>query len=404
MARITTPLSDAEIKRTKADPNVNQKLSDGGGLYLLIEKSGSKKWRLDYYRPITKKRNTLAFGIYPEVSLLEARAKRDEAKKLLASDIDPSEQKKVDVREAKLSASNTFHHVAMEWLPKQNYAESTLDKAHYLLELPFLIFGKRPIAEILPIEVLDVCRIAEKNGHLEKARKTMNKCSQVFRYGVAIGACKFDPTRDLKGSLETPVTVHHAALTEPTDVGLLLNDIDHYTGKFVTVCALKLAPLLFTRPGELRKLEWAKLNLVTAQWRYTPPKTQKTTGVEMIVPLAAQVIDILKKLHPITGHTKYVFPANHTSLKTMSENTVNQALRRMGWESEEVCGHGFRATARTILEEELNYPYELIEMQLGHKVRDSNGRAYNRTWKIKLRTEMMQAWADYLDDLRIKAR
>lgn len=314
MARITTPLSDAEIKRTKANPNINQKLSDGGGLYLLIEKSGSKKWRLDYYRPITKKRNTLALGIYPEISLLEARAKRDEARKLLASGIDPSEQKKVEVREAKLAASNTFEAVKIDWLGKQNYAEATLDKANYLLELPLLKFGKRPIGEILPIEVLDVCRIAERNGHLEKARKTMNKCSQVFRHGVAIGACKSDPTRDLKGALETPVTVHHSALTEPSDLGLLLNDIDHYSGRFVTVSALKLAPMLFTRPGELRKLEWEKLNLDTAQWRYTPPKTKKTTGVEMIVPLPRQAVEILKQLLPVTGHTKYVFPASHTSL------------------------------------------------------------------------------------------
>jgi integrase len=400
MPKIAKPLTELQIKNAK--PQEKQyKLADGGGLYLLVKPDGAKLWRFDYARPVIKTRNTLSFGIYPETSLLRARSQRDEVKKQLASDIDPSEQKKAEIREAKVAAGNTFEAVALEWLSKQKYAESTHKKALYLLELPILKLGRKPIADILPIEVLDVCRVAEKEGHLEKARKTLNKCAQVFRYGVAISACKSDPTRDLKGALETPERTHHAAITEPGELGQLLGDIDHYSGFFTTVCALKLAPILFTRPGELRALRWEKIDLQAAQWRYTPPKTKKSTGVEMIVPLPQQAIAILTKLHPVTGHTDFVFPSTHTTLKPMSENTINQALRRMGWDSDKVCGHGFRATARTILEEVLEYPADLIEMQLGHKVKDTNGRAYNRTWKLKLRTEMMQAWADYLDSLKL---
>ena len=399
MPKIAKPLTDLQIKAAKPKEKP-YKLTDGEGLYLLVKPDGAKLWRLDYTRPIIKKRNTLALGAYPDISLSEVRSKREQAKKQLANDIDPSEQKKADLREAKVAAGNTFEAVAMEWLSKQKYAEATRDKALYLLKLPIQKLGRKPIADILPIEVLDVCRIAEKEGHLEKARKTMNKCGQVFRYGVAISACKSDPTRDLRGALETPNTEHHAAITEPLELGVLLNDIDHYSGFYTTVRALKLAPILFTRPGELRALRWDKLNLETAQWRYTPPKTKKSTGVEMIVPLPKQAIAILRGMQVVSGHTEFVFPASHTTLKPMSENTINQALRRMGWSGDQMCGHGFRATARTILEEVLEYPPELIEMQLGHRVRDPNGRAYNRTWKIKQRTDMMQAWADYLDELK----
>jgi len=399
MPRTVKPLSDTQIKFAKPR-ELQYKLSDGDGLYLLVKPDGVKLWRMDYTRPITKKRNTLAFGVYPDISLADARSKREEARKLIALGSDPSEQRKEDARVAKIAAANTFESVALEWLSKQKFAESTKEKSKYLLILPFLKFGHRPISEILPYEVLDVCRIAEKEGHLEKARRIRQRCSQVFRYGVALGICSSDPTRDLRGALEAPETRHHSAIVDPCEVGRLLVDIENYSGNYTTVSALKIAPMLFTRPGELRALKWADLDLDLAQWRYTPPKTKKKTGIQMIVPLASQVVGILRELQAIHGHSEYVFPAIHTKLKCMSENTINQALRRMGWEADQVCGHGFRATARTILEDVLDYPPELIEMQLGHQVKDPNGRAYNRTWKLVKRTEMMQHWADYLDDLR----
>jgi integrase len=402
MPKIVKPLTDSQIKSAKPLEQP-YKLSDGGGLYLLVKPDGVKLWRLDYTRPFVNKRNTLAFGVYPEVSLADARIKRDTARKQIAAELDPSEERKAEDRAIKVAASNTFEAVAREWLSKQKYADATHEKALYLLELPIQKFGRRPISSILPAEVLDVCRIPEKEGHLEKARKVRNKCSQVFRYGVASGSCVSDPTRDLLGALEAPETKHHSALTEPSDVGKLLVDIDNYSGRYITVSALKIAPLLFTRPGELRALKWSALNLDLGQWRYTPPKTKKSTAVQMIVPLASQVVCILRDLLEVSGDSEYVFPAIHTKVKCMSENTINQALRRMGWEADQVCGHGFRATARTILEEVLEFPIELIEMQLGHQVRDSNGRAYNRTWKLAKRTEMMQRWADYLDELKNKS-
>lgn len=399
MPVVVKPLTDSQVKNAKPKEKP-YKLSDGSGLYLLVKIDGARLWRLNYSRPITKKANTLALGVYPDVSLAEARLKRDQARKLIAADVDPSEQRKTEHREALLAASNSFEVVAGLFMAKQNYSEASITKAAWLLEIPFLKFGKRPIKEITPMDVLLACQIAEKAGTLEKANRMLSKCSQVFRHGVSIGACESDPTRDLRGALEKQEVVHHAALTDPSEVGLFLQDVEHYTGRFATVVALRIMPMLFTRPGELRAMKWLDLDLDKAQWAYTPPKTRKSTKISMIVPLPSQVVALLREIHPVTCYSIYVFPCTNTKLKPMSSGTINQALRRMGWVSEEVCGHGFRATARTILDEELDYSPDLIDMQLGHKVKDTNGRAYNRTWQIKKRTEMMQSWADYLDGLR----
>ena len=404
MPKVVKSLTDTQVRLAKPREK-NYKISDGNGMYLLVKVDGSKHWRLDYTRPILQKRNTLAFGGYPDVSLSEARAKRDHARKLLASGVDPSDQRKAEIRETKLASNNTFEFVALEWLEKQAYQPSTLKAARYLFEIPFQQFGNKPIAEITPIEVLEACRIAEKQGNLEKARKMRIKCGQVFRYGVATTVCVSDPTRDLKGALKAPTTQHLAAIIDPNELKLLLDDIEHYQGRGRTIYALKLAPILFVRPGELRTMRWDQLNLDEAQWSYIPPKTKRTSRVEMVIPLPSQCVEILRQVKVIADSkgslSEYVFPCQSSSLKPMSENTINQALRRLGWETDQVCGHGFRATARTILEEVLEYPAELIEMQLGHRVSDPNGRAYNRTWKLKPRAEMMQAWADYLHQLRI---
>lgn len=404
MPKLVVPLSDAQIKRLKSPDSGSLKFSDGGGLYLLLTADGGRYWRMDYTRPIIKKRNTLAFGSYPALSLAGAREKREAARRLLVNQIDPAEQKKQDQRAALLSAINTFESVANEWIKKRKAAESTKEKDVYLLTDPIRIFGKRTLDDILPVEILEVCQISEKQGHLEKARKIRAKVGQVFRYGVATGRCKRDPTSDLRGALETPQVKHHAALIEPDKVGELLRDIDHYSGRYTTVQALKIAAYTFVRPAELRKALWSEIDLEQREWRYTPPKTRKQTSVDLVVPLSTQVVDILTSLKSITGNSLYVFPAIHTNVKPMSENTVNQALRRMGWEKEEMCGHGFRAMAKTILEEKLRFDDRLTEMQLGHQVRDMHGRAYNRTKYIDDRAAMMQQWADYLDGLRDSGR
>lgn len=400
MPKIVTPLTDTQVKRAKSNPDSNQKLFDGGGLYLLIDKSGSKFWRLDYTRPQSKKRNTLAVGVYPAVSLADARLFRDNTKKLLAQGIDPSEQKKKEVIAHQLELKNTFCVLAKEWLSRQDFSEATIKKSEYLLKFAYDDFGNKPVSEITPKDVLDVCRKIETKGNHETAKGVKVKCGQVFRYGVGLGICDRDVTQDLRGVLKPPQVTHRAAIIEPNELGHLLVAIDNYQGKFVTQIALKIAPLVFVRPIELRTAKWSDIDLEAHLWKYTPPKTKKQTGLQHIVPLSNQVMALLLVIKPITEKSEYVFPAVHTNVKPMSENTINQALRRLGYSGDEVCGHGFRATARTILDEVLGYPLDVIEQQLAHTVRDMHGRAYNRTKHLDKRIEMMQRWSDYLDDLK----
>lgn len=400
MPKLVVPLTDTQIKKAKNEGHSPIKLSDGGGLYLLLDTKGNKYWRMDYIRPITKKRNTLAFGLYPEISLADARTRRDNARKLVAQGVDPSEQKKQDAAEALISANDSFESIALEWLERQQTADVTKNKALYLLKFAFAGFGKKPIRDVLPIDVLKVCREAEAEGHLEKAHRIKSKCSQVFRYAIASTILETDPTRDLRGALKSVEVTHHAAIIEPVQVGQLLRAIDSYTGQLITIAALKLAPLTFVRPGELRAAKWADIDLDKGVWSYTPPKTKKQTKVELIVPLSTQALAILKDVHLISANSEYVFPSLYTNLRCMSEGTINQALRRMGYGKDEMCGHGFRAMARTILEEVLEYPIEIIEQQLGHQVRDMHGRAYNRTKHLDKRKDMMQAWANYLDSIK----
>ncbi len=404
MPKTVIPLTDSKIKTIKANPEKMQKLSDGNGLFLIISKSGDKSWRFDYSRPYTKKRNSLSFGSYPLVTLADARIKRDEARTLLSQNIDPYIDK-VRVENEILNANkNIFSEIAKTWFAKQDFAESTIKGQQRLLDVINQHIGKIPIHEIKPMDVLKVCQLYEREGKLETAKKVKIKCGQVLRFAVSIGLCERDVTHDLKGAISPPRTTHMAAIVDPKDFALLLKDIEHYEGSAITRYALRIAPLVFVRPGELRHAKWQDINLITGEWCYTPPKTRAQTGVQHIVPLSSQVIHLLTELEQITRYkSAYVFPATTSNLKPMSENTINQALRRLGYSSEQACGHGFRASARTILEEVLEFPIEIIEQQLAHQVKDMHGRAYNRTKNLDKRKRMMQKWADYCDELKKSA-
>lgn len=375
------------------------KLTDEKGLYLLVNRAG-KYWRFNYR--FDGKQKTLALGVYPEISLKQARAKRDEARLLLDSEIDPGEERKTKRAARRMSAENSFAAVAIEWLDlqKRKWAISTAEKTKARLENDiFPSLGKRPIVEISAPEVLAALRKVVSRGAVHTAHKCKQDIGQVIRYAVATGRAERDPTADLRGALPAEKTTHFAAITEPKEVGALLRAIDAFKGSYTVQAALRLAPMVFVRPGELRKAEWSRIDLDKAEWRYTVSKT----GTEHLVPLARQTVQVLEELRDFTGHGRYVFPGRDPK-KPMSEAAVNAALRRMGYDTKtEITGHGFRAMARTILHEELSFDPHIIEHQLAHKVPDVLGAAYNRTKFIKQRKEMMQAWANYLDTLKAGA-
>ena len=396
------PLTDTFLKTLKysRDDNKPQREYDTEGLYVEITPKGVKKWQMKYKRPITGKENRLSFGIYPEVSLKEARQKRDDARKLLKDNIDPSEAKKEEKRLSVLQAANTFEAIANEWLNKQDHlAQATHKKSTWLLSFAINHFGRKNITDISSLDVLAVCRIFEDQNKRETAKRIKVKCGQVFRYAIATGRATYEPTQALKGALQPVITNHQAAITDPSQVARLMQDIHGYEGHYITIFALKLAPLVFVRPSELRTAKWTDIDLNAKEWRYHVHKTK----TEHIVPLSSQAVKLLTDLKSISSNSPYVFPSIRTNQRPMSENTINAALRRLGYTSEQMCGHGFRAMARTILDEVLDYPIEVIEMQLAHAVKDANGRAYNRTKYIKQRHDMMQHWSDYLDDLRVVA-
>lgn len=394
------PLTDTAIRTVKPSEKT-QRLFDGGGLYLEISPKGGKWWRMKYRFAGKEKR--LSFGVYPDVTLKEAREHRDSARKLLASDVDPGENRKAQKAARLIRAANSFEIIAREWFAKQSpgWALSHADKVIQRLEknvFPWL--GARPIAEITAPELLAVLRRIEARGALDTAHRAHQNCGQVFRYAVATGRAERDPSGDLRGALQPARHENFASITEPAKVGALLRAIDAFKGTFVVRCALLLSPLLFVRPGELRKAEWDGFNLDRAEWRYFVTKTK----TEHTVPLATQSVAILRELASLTGHRRYVFPGRDPQ-KAMSEAAVNAALRRMGYDTKtEITGHGFRAMARTILHEELHVKPEVIEHQLAHKVPDALGTAYNRTKFLKERREMMQRWADYLDELKLGAK
>ena len=399
MARIIKPLTDSQVKQAKPEDKA-YKLADGGGMYLYVTKLGAKSWRMNYLKPITKKYATVTLGLYPEVTLAQAREQRKEIRALLAEGIDPQQQKIEDEREQLLQANNTFSAIAEEYMSRKTHiAKSTQANNHRQIKRLNKLIGDTPITDIKPMDILDACRSAEAQGYLETAIKMRTMAGQVFRYAVQTARAERDITQDLIGALQTPVTKHHPTILDPKDLGLLLNAIDDYQGSFEVRTAIKLMPMLFVRSGELRYALWNDFCLDEGTWSFTPRKTQRRTGLELIVPLPRQAIALIRELSD-HARSKYLFPAIHTTVQPMSENTMNQALKRLGYDGTKQTIHGFRATARTLIVEKLKYPENLVEMQLGHRVRDMHGRAYNRTIFLDERRDMMQAWADYLDGLR----
>lgn len=395
-------LTDIFIKQVKATKPAGDKHADGGGLYLLVKEAG-KYWRMDYR--YMDKRKTLALGVYPAVSLAIARRRRDEARKLLAEGIDPSQAKRDDHHAKTAAACHTFEAMARQWLSKTKTerAESTqLKNTAWLEKNIFPDIGSMPISAIKPRDVLAALRKIEARGAIESAHKIKQLCGQVFRFAVASGLAERDVTADLRDALAAVPGTHYAAITEPKQVGGLLRSIFDYGGHPYAVAALKLAPLLFVRPGELRAAEWAEIDLDDALWRI--PGSKMKMNFDHLVPLSSQAIELLRGMHTMSGGGRYIFPSIRTQERCMSENTVNAALRSMGYTKEVMTGHGFRAMARTIMDEVLGERIDLIEHQLAHAVKDPNGRAYNRTSHLPARREMMQRWADYLDQLRAGAQ
>lgn len=395
-------LTDTFVKQVKHGGSpAGEKYSDGGGMYLLVTKTG-KYWRMNYR--YEGKQKTLALGVYNAVTLAKARKRRDEARELLADGIDPADAKREDKQARAHAAIHTFEAVARQWLAKTvaDRAATTQQKITTWLEHDlFPSLGARPISAIGPRDVLAAVQAIEDRGAIDSAHRVKQLCGQIFRYAVACGLAERDVTADLKGALSAIPKRHHPAITEPPKVGELLRAIDGYTGHAYAVAALKLAPLLFVRPGELRAAEWAEFNLDAGEWRI--PGRKMKMGVDHVVPLSRQAVAVLRGLAPLTGHGKYVFPSIRTPDRCMSENTLNAALRSMGYSNTVMTAHGFRALARTILDEVLGERVDFIEHQLAHAVKDVNGRAYNRTAHLPARREMMQRWADYLDKLRIVA-
>jgi integrase len=389
-------LKDIQIKNLKPQEK-QKKYFDGGGLFLLVTPKGKKWWRFKYR--FNGKEKLLSLGIYPEVGLKEAREKRDEFRRLLHDKIDPGEYRKQTHQTIIEESENSFERVTLEWLAKEKerLSESYHKKVKRRFERDiFPWIGKMQIKDVLPKDLLEVANRIAQRGALETAQRAITTCGQVFRFAVITGRAESDPTRDLRGALPRAKRQHFPAITEPDQVSSLLKDIYGYEGSFVVRAALKLAPLVFVRPGELRQAEWQDINFEKAEWRYLVTKTQ----TQHIVPLSQQALEILKDIQPLTGNGRYIFPSVRSSQRPMSDNTINAAFRRLGIEKDRMTAHGFRAMARTMLDEVLKFPIHIIEHQLAHTVKDPLGRAYNRTTHLEERKEMMQAWADYLDKLR----
>lgn len=396
------PLTETACKNAKPKEDGSPaKYADEKGMYLLVNKTG-KYWRMDYR--FNGKRKTLALGVYPETTLKQCREKRDEARRLLSEGIDPSELRKVTKATGKLNAENSFEVIAREWFAKHlpTWTEGHSSRIIRRLErdiFPWL--GNRPIAEITAPELLTSLQRIEKRDAIETAHRAMQNCGQIFRYAVATGRAERNPAADLIGAIAPAVKKSFATITDPNKIAELLRVIEDYKGSFVTQCALKLAPLVFVRPGELRKAEWADIDLGKRLW--TIPAERMKMRVKHFVPLSQQALDILTELHALTGSRQYVFPGARTNGRPMSENTVNAALRRLGYTKDDITGHGFRHMASTLLNEQ-GWNRDAIERQMAHTEQNSIRATYNYAEYLSERTKMMQSWADYLDELKLGAK
>ncbi|GHC99451.1 tyrosine-type recombinase/integrase [Novosphingobium pokkalii] len=403
-------LTDTAIRNAKPQAKP-YKLADEKGLFLLVQPSGGKLWRLKFRvdgrdeqgkpKRIEKK---VGFGAYPDVNLKEARRLRDEARATLAAGIDPAEKKRRDAHTAKISAANSFQAAARAYIDKckrEGRAEATTTKQEWLLNLLDRAIGQRPIAEIQPFEMLEAVRKYETTGRTEAAHRALQFASQVFRFAIANQLAASDPTRDLRGALTSHKAKHHAAILEPKKAGELLRAIDGYGGHPVTRYALQLAALVFVRPGELRHAEWSEIDADAKVWRI--PAAKMKARAEHVVPLSRQALDVLTQTRALTGDGHYVFPSIRTHLRPMSENTVNAALRRLGYSNDEMTGHGFRAMASTLLNESGKWSPDAIERALAHKDKDAVRAAYHRGQHWQERVDMAQWWADHLDTLRTGA-
>lgn len=398
MPKGIVPLTDLQV--IKAKPKTKQyKLFDGGGLFLLVTPSGGKLWRLKYR--FDGKERLMSFGSHPEISIANAREKRDAARKQLANGISPGEALKAQKAVKGEQDTNSFEVIAREWHAKftpkfsPDHAKKIMSSMQRDL---FPYIGARPISEIKAKELLTTLERLESRGVLETAHRVRNTAGQVFRYAVVTGRADRDPSVDLRGALPSPKKRHYGAVTEPKAAAGLLRAIDGFQGSFIVKSALQLAAMFFVRPGELRYAEWSEFDFIAAIWSIPAEKMKMKQA--HIVPLSQQAIAILNELKPLTGHSLYVFPCHRSPSRCMSNNAINAALRRMGYDKEEMTGHGFRAMARTILDEVLHVRPDFIEHQLAHAVKDPNGRAYNRTAHLDERKKMMQQWSDYLDGLK----
>jgi integrase len=391
-------LSDTAIRRAKPGKKA-RKLNDGAGLFLLLNPAGSRWWRFRYR--FDGKEKTLSMGTYPAVGLREARKRRDTARERIAAGVDPGEVRKKAKAKRASRAANTFEAVAREWMEKKaaGWVPTYASKVKLRLENDvFPWIGACPIEKVRKADMVALLERIEQRGAIETAYRILRYCRQIFSYADATRDVTNDPTRNLYKGLTARKPKAYAAITEPGKAAELMRAIDGYQGAFVTKCALQLLPLVFVRSGELRGAEWPEFDLDAAEWRI--PAERMKMGAEHLVPLSRQAVSILLDLYAVTGSGRYVFPGVRTASRPMSENTVNAALRRMGFDKDTMTGHGFRAMARTMLDEVLHERPDFIEHQLAHAVRDPNGRAYNRTTHLPERRRMMQAWADYLDGLK----
>jgi len=391
------PLTDTAVRNIKPDNTKTLRLKDERGLYLEVSPTGGKWWRLRYW--IAGRENRLSLGVYPDVSLRDARERRDEARKLIAKGVDPSSVRKGEVAQATEEAT-TFELVARQWHEKFTPSWTPKHAARIMTSLEkdaFPWIGPKAIRSILPPEVLSVARRVESRGAIETAHRLVGNIGMVFRFAVSSGLADSDPTASLRGALSPTNEKHHASITDPKAVAELLRAIEGYTGSFITRCALRLAPLVFVRPGELRHAEWAEIDVESAEWRI--PANKMKMRAPHVVPLSRQALAVLDELRPLTGSGRYVFPGERTASRPMSENTVTAALRRLGYTKEEMTGHGFRSMASTLLNE-MGWNRDAIERQLAHAERNNVRAAYNFAEFLPERRRMMQAWADNLDALR----